>query len=103
MKNESKRLLTHTLTLVQSADIKSYARTGQGRPANEIAQIAMEEDVDLVVIGSSNSSVFAKLLFGSVSKAVVHKAPCPVLVVKTPRAESTTREDDAQNETDRSS
>jgi len=95
MKREGERLIMSTLTLVQSAGIKSYARIGQGLPANEIVQIAIEEDANLIVIGSNNPDIFARLLFGSVSDAVVHKAPCPVLVVKFPQAESKMQKDDA--------
>ncbi len=88
MKDESEHLLRSALKLVQSAGINSYTRVGQGRPANEIAQIAEEENVDLVVIGSHSPGLLARLIFGSVSDDVVHGAPCPVLVVKDLREDS---------------
>jgi len=38
-------------------------------------------DADLMVVGSSGSGGFARLLVGSVSTQVVHYAQCPVVVV----------------------
>ena len=82
MEKESKSLLISALILVQSAGIESYAIIGKGYPANEIVRIAKEENVDLIVIGSNNPSLFARLLFGSISHSVARRAPCPVLIVK---------------------
>ena len=39
---------------------------------------------DLVVIGSRGRGNIKSALLGSVSSHVVHHAPCPVVVVKTP-------------------
>jgi nucleotide-binding universal stress UspA family protein len=40
--------------------------------------------VDLFVIGSRGLSAAKRLLLGSVSSALVNRAPCPVLVVRPP-------------------
>jgi len=76
------RLLLTTLASVKEAGVKAYAQLDHGYPANKIVQIAEEEKIDLIVIGSNDLSFIARLLFGSVSDKVFHKAPCPVLVVK---------------------
>ncbi|HIE19287.1 TPA: universal stress protein [Candidatus Bathyarchaeota archaeon] len=82
MEKESRSLLISALTLVQSIGIESYAMMGKGYPANEIIRIAKEENVGLIVIGSNNSNIFVRLLFGSISHTVARKAPCPILIVK---------------------
>ncbi len=50
----------------------------------------LAEDLDLLVVGSRAYGPLARTLLGSVSQALVHDAPCPVLVVprgiaQTPR------------------
>jgi len=82
MEEEGKSLLISTLMSVQSIGIESYAILGRGYPASEIVRIAKEENVDLIVIGNTKSNTFARLLFGNLSHSIVHKAPCPVLIVK---------------------
>ena len=53
----------------------------EGSPANVILEVAIEEDIDLIVIGSSGKSGFDRFILGSVSDKVVNAAKCPVLVV----------------------
>lgn len=53
----------------------------EGSPAKSILEVASEEDVDLIVIGSSGKSGFDRFILGSVSDKVVNAAKCPVLVV----------------------
>ncbi|MFA5808984.1 MAG: universal stress protein [Thermoleophilia bacterium] len=47
-----------------------------------IADIAKEEEVDLIVLGSRGLSGFKGMLLGSVSNKVLQQAHCPVLVIK---------------------
>jgi nucleotide-binding universal stress UspA family protein len=53
----------------------------EGKPAEEILALAEELDVDLVVVGSHRMGRVKRLIAGSVSECVVHRASCPVLVV----------------------
>jgi nucleotide-binding universal stress UspA family protein len=52
-----------------------------GNPAHEIVKAAKERDHDLIVIGSRGRGRATAALLGSVSHAVLHEAPVPVLVV----------------------
>jgi len=54
----------------------------RGDPVEKILQTAKNERCDLIVIGARGLGKVRALLLGSVSDGVVHKAPCPVLVVK---------------------
>ncbi|MDP9474464.1 MAG: universal stress protein [Actinomycetota bacterium] len=53
----------------------------EGRPAEEIIALAEELDADLVVVGSRRAGRIKRLITGSVSEHVVHRASCPVLVI----------------------
>jgi nucleotide-binding universal stress UspA family protein len=63
-----------------SVEIESVAEFG--RPAQMIVQTADDWDADLVVVGSHGHGFWGRLALGSVSDAVLHHAPCSVLVVR---------------------
>jgi len=45
-----------------------------------IEQVADDEKVDLIVVGSHGASGIERLVLGSVAEATLRKVPCPVLV-----------------------
>ena len=53
----------------------------EGSPAKTILEVAKEEDIDLIVIGSSGKSGFDRFIMGSVAEKVVNAAKCAVLVI----------------------
>src|SRR5262249_58431879 len=55
-----------------------------GNVTETILQTAIEEQCDLIVLGSRGLSGFKRLMLGSISNAVTAKAQCPVLVIKQP-------------------
>jgi nucleotide-binding universal stress UspA family protein len=54
----------------------------EGDAAKEIVTTAKEKKIDLIIIGHRGLGKLREFLLGSVSEAVSHKAPCPVLIVK---------------------
>lgn len=50
-------------------------------PAQAICQIAKEEGIDTIVMGSRGKTDWEGLLIGSVTHKVLQLSPCPVLVV----------------------
>jgi nucleotide-binding universal stress UspA family protein len=50
-------------------------------PADLIADVAKEADVDLIVVGTRGHGRVAGMLLGSVTQRLLHVAPCPVLAV----------------------
>lgn len=61
-------------------EIKSVVQLG--RPAQMIVQTADDWDADLIIVGSHGHGFWGRLALGSVSDAVLHHAPCSVLVVR---------------------
>lgn len=55
-----------------------------GSPESRIVEVADAMKPELVVVGSHGYSGWERLLLGSVSDAVVHHAPCSVMVVRCP-------------------
>ncbi|MBQ6344557.1 MAG: universal stress protein [Methanobrevibacter sp.] len=53
----------------------------EGSPAKCILEVANEEDIDLIVMGSSGKSGFDRFIMGSVADKVVNSAKCAVLVI----------------------
>ncbi len=53
----------------------------EGRPAEETIALAEDLDADLVVVGSRRMGRVKRLIAGTVSERVVHRASCPVLIV----------------------
>ena len=58
-----------------------------GKPFLEIINTAKEEEIDLIIIATHGHTGVEHILFGSTAEKVVRKAPCPVLVVRTPERE----------------
>jgi nucleotide-binding universal stress UspA family protein len=59
-------------------------RVADGDPASEIVRLAKELPADLVVMATHGRTGLRRLLMGSVAEAVVRRASCPVLTLKTP-------------------
>jgi nucleotide-binding universal stress UspA family protein len=53
-----------------------------GPPTDEIAQLAIDLDADLVVVGTHGRRGLRRMLLGSVAEGVIRLAHCPVYVVR---------------------
>jgi nucleotide-binding universal stress UspA family protein len=59
-----------------------------GQPVREIAQLAAEVDIDVIVMGSPGHPHLKNLLPGSLAEGLLKHAPCPVIVVGARPTES---------------
>jgi nucleotide-binding universal stress UspA family protein len=74
-------VLQRSVAPFEASGITVVGKVEQGQPGPRLCRLAAEEGVDLLVIGSRGHTEIKALILGSVSDAVVHGAPCPVLVV----------------------
>lgn len=60
----------------------------RGSPAQAIVEEAEQWGADLIVVGSHGYGFWKRMFLGSVSNAIVHHAPCSVLVVRKTNREN---------------
>jgi nucleotide-binding universal stress UspA family protein len=62
-------------------DLKEQGKTDVGEPYKRIVSYAVENDVDLIVMGVRGLGLIKGMLIGSVTDAVLKASPCPVFVI----------------------
>lgn len=82
LRREGQVVLEPAQAAVQSAGLAAVCIVRIGRPGEEIAACAEEQDCDAVVMGTRGMGAAAGLLLGSVATKVVHAAQVPVTLVK---------------------
>ena len=70
----------HPDTRIGSDNVRAHQRLEV--PSEEIAQLAVDVEADLVIVGTHSRRGLARMILGSVAEATVRLAPCPVLVMK---------------------
>lgn len=66
--------------LLDGVDVIPIVRFG--KPFLEIIQVAKEENVDLLAIGTHGRAGMDRIILGSVAERIARKARCPVMVVR---------------------
>jgi nucleotide-binding universal stress UspA family protein len=79
--------LEDQVTTLKEEYPKISGKLATGNTFLEIIQVARDEDVDMIVMGTHGRTGLAHVLIGSVAERVVREAPCPVLTVKHPEHE----------------
>ena len=69
---------------IEAEGVEAICDVMQGRTGYQICEIAQDWPADLIVMGCRGLSGLQELLMGSVSYYVSHRAPCTVLVTRTP-------------------
>jgi nucleotide-binding universal stress UspA family protein len=70
-------------TLPQELSVTTLLRHGD--PAEEILGLVREQPIDLICMGARGRGRVTGALLGSVSSAVLHHSPVPVVVLHPPR------------------
>lgn len=63
-------------------DVERLVETG--KPAQTIVEVARENRIDHIVMGSHGRKGVSRLLLGSVAETVVRRSPAPVTVARKP-------------------
>jgi ubiquinone biosynthesis protein len=74
--------LTAYVADVAGPDARALVRVGED-PAREMAEIAREENVDVIVVGSVGMSGRKEFLLENIPNRISHMAPCTVVIVQT--------------------
>jgi nucleotide-binding universal stress UspA family protein len=84
IEEESRELLRKLSWQVEAAGgAVAGAHLRMGMVALEIVALAKELEVDLIVMGCRGHRGIRRAIEGSISDAVIRRAPCPVLVVRS--------------------
>ena len=78
-------LTTKIADQLRSPKLEAKPLVMQGDPRKKIVDVAAKWKADLIILGCRGRKGLDRLLMGSVSEAVVHHAPCSVLVVRVGR------------------
>ncbi|MDD6088699.1 MAG: universal stress protein [Desulfovibrionaceae bacterium] len=63
-------------------EIKATGKVVVGYAAEEILNMAEEEEADMIIMGTRGRKGLDRILFGSVAEKVVKNASCPVLTIR---------------------
>lgn len=82
VRDSATRALEAAAEAARAAGVEPDTKLVEGAPADQICELAETLGATMIVIGSHGWGAVRRLLFGSVSWAVLHHAACPVLVVR---------------------
>jgi nucleotide-binding universal stress UspA family protein len=82
LKKEAKGKLITIASELQERGFKVKAVIAAGVPFSKILEVAQKEKVSSIILGSQGKGFLKKILFGSVSEAVVRGSKYPVFVIK---------------------
>lgn len=63
-------------------DVDINIKIAEGSPVKSIMKTVDDENIDLVVMGSSGKTGFNKMILGSVADKVADNVPCSVLIIR---------------------
>jgi nucleotide-binding universal stress UspA family protein len=82
VETEAQQLMQASRGRLHDAGLQGETVIVHGVPFQAIINIASEQDVDLIIMGTHGRTGLTHLLMGSVAEKVVRLAPCPVLVTR---------------------
>ena len=80
--DEAKKVTAEAAARAEEAGVETTCVVVRGFPVDEICLAAEKFAPRFLVIGSHGWGAMKRAIFGSVSTGVLHKATCPVLVVR---------------------
>jgi nucleotide-binding universal stress UspA family protein len=81
-KAAGQKILDHSRAVASDAVTRIIDDLLEAPEAEAIIKVAEAQKADLIVMGTRGRGALEKMLFGSVSRKVLHLAPCSVLVVR---------------------
>lgn len=79
---QSQQMLTQAMTALQDQNLELTALSEIAEPGVTICQMAQQQQVDLVMIGSDRRVGLAQVRLGVTGSYLIHHAPCSVLLCR---------------------
>jgi nucleotide-binding universal stress UspA family protein len=79
---QSQQMLTQAITALQGCNLEITALSEIAEPGVTICQMAQQQQVDLVMIGSDRRVGLAQVRLGVTGSYLIHHAPCSVLLCR---------------------
>jgi nucleotide-binding universal stress UspA family protein len=79
LSGDTTRLFDPIMPQLEGLDFSVHA-LGGGSPARKLGELAEDEQVDLIVVGSTHRGTLGRVYPGSVGERLLHGATCPVAV-----------------------
>lgn len=84
---EALRSLDKAKNLLSEAGLEPRLQVLFGRPADQIVEFALSEQVDLIAMATHGRSGFRRWVFGSVAEKVLRTSALPILLIRPPGAD----------------
>ncbi len=84
MRDQAENRLAHLVRIANDSGIEAEMHIAEGRPADEIVQLAKSLNCDLTVISTYGRTGLDRMVCGSCCEKVVRRSPVPVLCIKHP-------------------
>jgi nucleotide-binding universal stress UspA family protein len=87
-KHHMDQLLQEAVVLIPHQSIQRSGHECVGQTAKSLLQFINDQNADLVVLGSHGHGALYGMMFGSVTKNLIHAGVCPILVIPSNPAEA---------------
>jgi nucleotide-binding universal stress UspA family protein len=80
--DEAQKTLNEAAAPLLASSLQVETVILKGTPAEAILAYADEQQIDLIAMSTHGRTGLARLVYGSVAESVLHRATCPVLLVR---------------------
>ncbi|MGD6934187.1 MAG: universal stress protein [Candidatus Bathyarchaeia archaeon] len=82
LKESGQGYINYIVGLAEKQGVAVESIVTKGQPYEKIVDLAKNQNVDLIVMGTTGRRSTERILIGSVTQRVIEYSPCPVLVIK---------------------
>lgn len=76
---EGKKIILEVMNTICEFDIEIKAVVLTGKPAEEIAIFAKENNFDLIITGKSKRNLLSRIIWKTIPEKIKKKVPCPII------------------------
>jgi nucleotide-binding universal stress UspA family protein len=83
MRDDARTILAEAAAMCKDCGITSVEVASEGEAVDEILDVAKEQRVDMIALGTHGRQGISRLFLGSVAEGVLRRSDVPVLVVRS--------------------